>query len=447
MTHDVFISYSRGDSDFALALYSALEKVGIDSWIDTADIRGGSNWLNDLTEALVASKVVILLLSSHSNESQFVSNEIQIANEEKKTIIPIMIENVPVANTIRPLIAVIYRIDATSKPFSRHLPKIVDEIKVALRKIEPELNSKHIDSAKGARRENRLSSWMILSTISILVVSLAYILFVRVKVTNIHMELELHGLSLGISSDKSLLFEEPQTPVSIGVSGLSGIKWSSNINLPTSSSDARAILLDVDEDNNDNDGQIGFNVHLPAKSKVRILTSNQNNTMHIAIWDLGESVPDVTVRGRMTIVPQRYGIHEMTVEPSLIQFLPEEQNEMAFELRMAEGSFPVEIQNIHINHLQTTLLEFTDQLNSQPEESMIKSGSVHFREARKTPYQLTKGEKLRFNNIKGVITELIIKEDGIQLSFNGRVENLQSGFYGSFTSLMPTKIQQLMMRD
>lgn len=435
---------SRGDTESALALHTALEQAGVDSWIDTADIRGGSNWLRDITEALIASKIVVLLLSSHSNKSQFVHNEITIANEEKKAILPIMIEDVPLASTIRPLIAIIQRLDATSKPFNQHLPRIVGVIRSALLNGSPQVVTEFVPKKKSQSPRTSLIRLSALGGIGgILIAFLVLFLSYPVKETDIQLELELHGLSMHLSSDRGLLFEEPLTPVSLAVSGLSGIDWSSQVRLPVEAQKAKAIWLET-TNKDSNKGQIGFNIQLPEKSRMRIIPSRHRDSFIISFWNLGEFVPDVTVRGNIRFVPQKYGVHEMNVGTSQIQFLPESQNEMALEIKMVDQGLPVTMQNLYINELQTTLLDLADQLDNQPGESMIKSGTVYFPNARKSEYQFTNGEELKLETIEGVITSLLIEENNIKISFNGRAKELQSGFSNSFTSLMPTRFQQLM---
>ncbi|MBD0278171.1 MAG: toll/interleukin-1 receptor domain-containing protein, partial [Flavisolibacter sp.] len=58
----IFFSYSHTDaSDFALRLYSDLQKVGADVWIDQLDITGGKRWDVEISKALKACPCVLFI--------------------------------------------------------------------------------------------------------------------------------------------------------------------------------------------------------------------------------------------------------------------------------------------------------------------------------------------------------------------------------------------------
>ncbi|NWF69572.1 MAG: toll/interleukin-1 receptor domain-containing protein [Chloroflexi bacterium] len=91
MTH-IFISYSRKDKEFAQRLVAQLEKSGYPCWIDTEAIEGGQKWVQQINEALKNALCVILVLSGHAQQSDFVSRELGMADALKKLIIPVRLE-------------------------------------------------------------------------------------------------------------------------------------------------------------------------------------------------------------------------------------------------------------------------------------------------------------------------------------------------------------------
>jgi len=85
---DVFISYSRKDEELALAAVDLLEKNQIRCWIDRKGIKGGSLWQEALAANLMASRVVVLVLTADSNASRYVRWEIRKADKNGIPIIP-----------------------------------------------------------------------------------------------------------------------------------------------------------------------------------------------------------------------------------------------------------------------------------------------------------------------------------------------------------------------
>jgi hypothetical protein len=89
---NIFISYSRKDITFVRRLAADLETAGYDVWWDLSDLRGGDNWVRLIADAIEASQVVLVVLSPHSIESEWVRKEYTQALSLRKRIIPIMLE-------------------------------------------------------------------------------------------------------------------------------------------------------------------------------------------------------------------------------------------------------------------------------------------------------------------------------------------------------------------
>jgi hypothetical protein len=90
----VFISYSSNDREFALKLTDSLIKLGVDIWIDRKSIRAGTNWGNEIWEALKISEIMILIISPSSMASKNVEDEWQYFRDKNKPIIPIQFQPV-----------------------------------------------------------------------------------------------------------------------------------------------------------------------------------------------------------------------------------------------------------------------------------------------------------------------------------------------------------------
>jgi adenylate cyclase len=87
----VFISYSRKDSQYARMIVEHLKQRGIDVWMDDR-IEYGSKWTTEIEKALNESPAVIVIMSPNSKESEWVQNEVAYAQDRKKKIFPLLVE-------------------------------------------------------------------------------------------------------------------------------------------------------------------------------------------------------------------------------------------------------------------------------------------------------------------------------------------------------------------
>ncbi len=88
---DIFISYSRRDSEQALSLAERLRAAGASVWIDTAALTAAETWSAEIVNAINTCKTFIILLSPESVASHNVTKELSLASEKRKTIVPIVL--------------------------------------------------------------------------------------------------------------------------------------------------------------------------------------------------------------------------------------------------------------------------------------------------------------------------------------------------------------------
>lgn len=91
---DIFISYSRKDSEQALSLVERLRASGLDVWIDQHGIEASTSWSKEIANALKECHTMVLLLSPMAVASVNVAKELSVATQLKKRIVPIQIERV-----------------------------------------------------------------------------------------------------------------------------------------------------------------------------------------------------------------------------------------------------------------------------------------------------------------------------------------------------------------
>jgi len=90
---EVFISYSRKDSQLVLPVVERLQEEGIDVWIDKDGIESGDAFKKEIVSALEACRIVLFFSSEASNCSPWTEKEINVANAYKRPIIPVKLDD------------------------------------------------------------------------------------------------------------------------------------------------------------------------------------------------------------------------------------------------------------------------------------------------------------------------------------------------------------------
>lgn len=92
MDKDIFISYSKKDTEIVKALYEWLEKAGYRCWQDVDGMFSGVSYKKVIVDAIKRSKVLLFMSSENSNKSRNVVSEVSVAVEYGKKIIPIRLD-------------------------------------------------------------------------------------------------------------------------------------------------------------------------------------------------------------------------------------------------------------------------------------------------------------------------------------------------------------------
>lgn len=91
---DVFISYSRRDSDFVRRLHAALSAEQRDVWVDWEDIPLTANWWREICAAIEAANTFIFIISPDSVTSEVCRNEVEHAVQNNKRFIPLLYRDI-----------------------------------------------------------------------------------------------------------------------------------------------------------------------------------------------------------------------------------------------------------------------------------------------------------------------------------------------------------------
>jgi hypothetical protein len=93
---DAFISHASEDHALAELIVAGLEKQGHRCWLAPRDIPPGTNsYARAITGAIKTSRLMVVIVSAHANQSDDVLNEITLAKNFKVPRLPVRIDSEP----------------------------------------------------------------------------------------------------------------------------------------------------------------------------------------------------------------------------------------------------------------------------------------------------------------------------------------------------------------
>jgi len=158
--HDVFISFSFTDQRTADTIVNHLtNRYGISCWICTEEIRAGENFRADISRAIKAAKLVVLVQSKKSASSIEVSKEILLALKKGKMVKPFVIEDSDLSDELELELSTTQYIDATRPELEDRIRELAKDICKSLgRPFEP----------RDAQSQSAAPSEVLLSTPSVI---------------------------------------------------------------------------------------------------------------------------------------------------------------------------------------------------------------------------------------------------------------------------------------
>jgi predicted ATPase len=96
----IFLSYASVNRERALQIADLLEGNGVAVWIDRKDIAGGTSWSAEIVEGIKGCAVLAVLISPASVASRNVQQEIQLAWENDRKVLPLILETATLPSSI-----------------------------------------------------------------------------------------------------------------------------------------------------------------------------------------------------------------------------------------------------------------------------------------------------------------------------------------------------------
>jgi hypothetical protein len=94
MSANIFISFASQDRKIASTLCKALESRGFECWISDRDILPGENFQIAIVQAIRRAKIMLLVFTGNSNNSQEMTKELALASQQTLIVIPLRVEDV-----------------------------------------------------------------------------------------------------------------------------------------------------------------------------------------------------------------------------------------------------------------------------------------------------------------------------------------------------------------
>lgn len=151
----VFISHAHQDKSTADLLCTSLESTGIGCWIAPRDIPYGNDWAGEITKAIKASELFVLLLSEHANKSRQCPKEIAIADNTGIPIICIKINDVEMAPNYEYHLSMSQTMTLSLAAIDKHLADIVS---VITQKLSTQSTNQHSGTSTKKHRPASSSS-------------------------------------------------------------------------------------------------------------------------------------------------------------------------------------------------------------------------------------------------------------------------------------------------
>jgi hypothetical protein len=86
MNDHIFISHSTEDDEFVKELRETLENHGINSWVDSRELKGGDALLPEIQNAIENAAAFIVVMSFEALNSSWVYDETEHALKVKKKV-------------------------------------------------------------------------------------------------------------------------------------------------------------------------------------------------------------------------------------------------------------------------------------------------------------------------------------------------------------------------
>ncbi|MHB8492243.1 MAG: TIR domain-containing protein, partial [Solirubrobacteraceae bacterium] len=124
----VFLSYASSQRTRALEIARTLEEHGVSVWLDRQAIPGGTSWSAEIVRGIKGCAAIIVLCSDASLGSPNVQRELNLAVEEARPLLPLILEQAAAPDEVRYALAGRQWIELLDRPAEEWLPRVLDAL-------------------------------------------------------------------------------------------------------------------------------------------------------------------------------------------------------------------------------------------------------------------------------------------------------------------------------
>jgi hypothetical protein len=163
LSRHIFVTYARADTHRVAPIIKALREQGLDVWLDQEDIAGATFWRKEIVQAITECSIVVFFATKLSCRSENVSKELALANDEKKPILPVLLDDVEPSAELRYQIAGLQKIAWFSNPALAR-----QQISAALQRYVPRSNSGLTNFQGSLERPRKCGRWPSVTMLALL---------------------------------------------------------------------------------------------------------------------------------------------------------------------------------------------------------------------------------------------------------------------------------------
>ena len=127
--YEVFISYSSKDKKWADAACAVLEKHRVRCWVAPRDITPGTEWGAAIISGMDASKIMVVIFSTHANQSAQVRREVERATSKGLIVLPFRVGDVNPAGSMEFALSNMHWLDGFTPPVERQFDLLARSVK------------------------------------------------------------------------------------------------------------------------------------------------------------------------------------------------------------------------------------------------------------------------------------------------------------------------------
>ena len=176
----VFICHASADAGPAQRVVAALERADVECWIAPRDIEAGEEYTQAILDGLEAAPAVVLVFSAATNDSPHVRRELETAVGVDKRIIPVRLEDVEPARSLRYFIGTAQWLDTVGVPRGEWEQTLVRGVRRALGQVggvevvrQPEAGSEPEAPPVEPGPPGKLRRWLVPAAVALAVALVA----------------------------------------------------------------------------------------------------------------------------------------------------------------------------------------------------------------------------------------------------------------------------------